>query len=366
MKNKYYFFLLICLFQFGSCKNKVKRKFNNFEITKDLFSHDELSIDFKADTNYLKSEKKTKLFISTLGSDDNSGKSYKEAVLTLYRVHKILMELKPKSDVEIYIDTGVYIGQQVNWSFVNGKKITITGFAKNNKRPIFNGIGKETWFRLDFRNGKNTNLNFRFLEIINYNLGVGLTGDRDNPKKGWNGGNVFYKMSFKNIGSKFSVKKNVGYSAINLVNSRENKIINCVFENIENIEKNGEEGLIHALYFAHYSSNNLVKDCSFLNVSGDPIRVRDESNYNRIIRNFFKNAGITAFFSEWYCSSETTTRNCTKKSGECSSLGNLFLKNKCNNGYAGKKIDLIKLYGNDSLCGKTNFVRLKYSKNKII
>lgn len=348
--------LIFSVYLFG-CAENVSRKFTS--------TMDEIEFD---QNRVISSPKpgEFKLYVSTQGNDQNSGRSNQMPVLTLYRIHKILQDTKPDSDIRIYIDTGVYFGQQLNWTFVNGHHITITGPGKNSKKPIFDGLGKETWFRLDVKSGVSTNIHFQYLEIMNYNLGIGLTGDRDNPKTGWNGKNSFYDLYFHQIGSKYSTKQNAGYSAINLINSRKNKIVNCRFSDVENLNKNGDDKLIHAIYFAHYSSNNIVKNCHFVNNSGDPIRIRDESNNNVIKQNEFLNTGSHAFYSEWYCCSETTSKSCTKSSGECSSFGNIFSGNICDKGYKGREIDLVNLIGNEEFCGKIKVRRLIYKRNKRI
>lgn len=305
-----------------------------------------------------------KVYLKSNGDDSNSGLDFNNAVKTLNRVQEILYELNPHSEVEIHINQGTYLQQEVVWTFSNGKNITFTAIDFSKDRPIFDGKGRETWFLLREEKGINTNLHFRYIKVKNYKLGVYLRGDRCNPENGWNGNNHFYGMYFENIGNKFTIDKKHGVAAIDLVNSRSNSIINCHFVNIINSLPE-EYSHLHAIYLAHYSSNNEILRNRIEKVCGDPIRVRDQSNYNIVKGNKFEKAGLKAFFSDWYCTGDRCSKpnSCITNPWECASYGNEFRDNLCNKNFIGKKPSLFKLYKEDDSCGNLPENRLRTSGN---
>lgn len=327
--------------------------------------------DFKKHTLYkcciinkIKENQTFDLFISTKGSDYNSGKNIYNSIATLKKAQDILKKNKISTNVRIYIDSGRYKNQFIKWDYFNNSNITFLGLVKNHN-PKFDGEGAKIWFNLIKKNGTCSNVTIKNIDVINYKQGIIFNGDRDNPYGGWNGNNKLINLKIKNIGTLHSIDTTYSSSAVCFINSRFNLIKNCIFENIENNKKNKEDILIHALYFAHYSSNNIVEKCNFISISGDPIRVRDESNNNIINKNIFTKTGSHAFFSEWFCCSETTSKKCTKESGECSSFGNQFINNLCYGGYNNKKIQTYNLYGKDSFTKEVHIERLICKRNKI-
>jgi hypothetical protein len=297
-----------------------------------------------------------KIYMSSDGNNLNSGLKSNNSVLTLTKVQELLYGLSPITDIEIHIKQGTYLNQEVVWNFVNGKKITFMAIDTAGGKPLFDGGGKKVWFTLQKKNGVNTNLIFKNIKVRNYRMGVNLSGSKDNPNA-WNGNNHFEGMYFENIGSKHAKGQSPGFAAIKMNNSRNNSVVNSTFMNIENKEK---KGLIHALYLAHYSSNNIVKNNQFINVSGDVIRTRNESNYNIIESNEFTEAGKIAFYSDWYCSSETK-KDCTRL--ERPSYGNVFKNNVCDTGYNSRSIQFVKLNGVEGCCKDLPEKRLKTSGN---
>jgi hypothetical protein len=100
---------------------------------------------------------------------------------------------------------------------------------------------------------------------------------------------------------------------------------------------------MHAVYLAHGSSDNQVTANRFSGVSGDPIRVRDESNRNYVADNVFTTTGSDAFISDWWCDKSQNTA-CTKTSGECPSWENQFRDNEVHCGYGGATISIFKYF----------------------
>lgn len=347
MKKKTIIVILFILFiaGFSSCEKKDKE------------------VEEQNEQNVQPSINSFKIYMSTYGNDINNGLDSNHAVITLNKVQEILFDSLPDRDIEIHIRPGNYYNQIVSWTFTNGKKITFTAKDFTKDRPIFDGQGNETWFKLNTANGSNSNLNFRYIKVQNYKTGISFNGNRDNPSNGWNGNNHLYGMYFYNIGNKFTINKKPSTAAVRMVNSQNNSVINCHFVNIENIDS-GLAGL-HALYIAHYSSHNEIYRNRYENICGVPIKVRDESNYNKIEDNNFIRTGDIAFYQCWYCDPAThlPPDTCTKVGGECPSYGNEFRDNDCNKNYYGNTPNLFKEYGDSTFCGFLPAKRLRTSGN---
>lgn len=299
-----------------------------------------------------------KLYMAPYGNDSKNGLSAANAVKTLSRIQSILKVVKPNADVEVHIAPGIYYGQEVVWTYVHPKKITFTPVNFTKLRPVFDGLGKDKWFRLAVSSGKNTNLYFRYIKVQNYWMAMHLHGNRNNPGSGWNGNNHLYGMYFYRIGSKYSTTNSYSPGMVDLVNSRNNTIVNSHFYYGVNSVPS-QYSAFHALYFAHHSSGNQVLRNRIERISGDPMRIRDLSNYNKIKDNRFIRAGAAAFYSDWYC----TGSACTKPGGECPSYGNEFRNNDCYRGFYNSYISLFKAFGSSSYCGATPAPWLRTSGN---
>jgi len=299
-----------------------------------------------------------KLFVSPSGNDKNDGLSNSVPIITLSRAQDILESYDPNQAIEIHIDQGTYYGQSVIWTYTNGHSITFTPIDFTSERPIFDGGGTlETWFTLNKTNGTASNLRFRYIKVQNYNTAMSFNGNR-NQVSHWNSGNELYGMFFSRIGGRYSTSS-YSTAAIRFVNSRDNSISNNHFVDILN--NSAEASAIHAIYFAHYSSNNIVFKNRFLRVNGDPIKIRDESNFNSISDNRFYSSGNIAFYQGWYCNKKIRD-DCTKASGECPSIGNEFRKNDLYGGYTGA-IKSFNIREDDDYCGLPSTPRLKVSGN---
>jgi hypothetical protein len=262
------------------------------------------------------------------GVDTRSGTSEAQAVKTLGRVQNILQLTQPTDAVEIHIAPGTYLGDQVVWTYYNGHSITFTPKGFSDEIPVFDGQNGGTWFALSVDDGQMTNLRFRHLRVQNYGTAVSFNGNR-NDLDGWNGGNELLEMHFYNIGGSFSTTRST--AAVRLVNSRNNVIADSIFQNIIDPPPATDAAHLHPIYAAHYANNNLIDGNVFINAVGDPIRFRDASNNNRVLRNSFVHTGYFSFYSEWYC--EPSRPDCTKPTPECPSQGNDFRYNTLYDGY---------------------------------
>lgn len=273
------------------------------------------------------------VYMSANGSDKNDGLSTKTPVLTVDRVQKILKTAKPKSNVEVRIKKGVYRGQSVEWNFyVKGRTISFMplDYKYGNSlksiagRPVFTGEGKP-WFISARHGGEggDTKLRFYYLAVTRYsNVGIKISGvlKKENGlikarNKGANN-NIFFGNAFYKMGSKYV--KNQTYGAIDLVNSRHNSIRNNVFQDLVNTGDSLEQSHVHGVYLAHHSNRNTIERNRFVNISGYPVNVRNDSNNNVFKNNRFTGTRFAAF-GEWFAD--------TGGVRECASHGNKFHNN---------------------------------------
>lgn len=294
------------------------------------------------------------IYVSSTGSDRQDGLSESTAIRTLNRANDLLENnYRPTTAVEIVIQPGTYTRQHVEWTFVNGRTITFTPPRTVTSRPVFDGMGGDTWFKLTSSAGKNTRLYFRRLTVRNYWMAIDFLGNREDFDE-WNGGNQIRGMRFERIGGIYGTgSRSYSYAAIRLVNSRGNRILGNVFRNIENTDR--EASYIHAIYAAHASDGNLIQDNKFVAVNGDAVRVRDDSHGNQVNRNTFQHAGKRAAFSDWFC-----TEDCSIGRPECPSQGNQFNDNVVGEGYYGKILPVMT-FGPNAACGELLYKRINES-----
>lgn len=289
------------------------------------------------------------LYMSPVGSDNNSGLSPASPLKTINKVQARLQQLKPTIDTDIeirikYIPNKPYLNQTVIWRHTSNQyNISFMpqdyqyggGYSSIAGRPEFDGNGTNNWF-FDLRefDGR-SNIRFYYLKVSNYAYGgIRFYGDRTNPPlyDGWNSHNSVFGCYFYELGNKKYPGLNLGYAAIDFVNSDHNTITNNHFVKLEN--KTADASHIHGVYLAHNSCDNLIRRNKFYKITGDAVRIRNYSNrndiqYNRIIR-----SGIRAHYS--------TYRN--SEIGECRSWENRFRYNTVSCGYNGKKISLFRYY----------------------
>jgi hypothetical protein len=309
------------------------------------------------------------LYMSARGDDRNPGSS-KEPVLSLARVHEILMQQRPDADVVVKIrsDEGIYWNQSVLWCYYNkGHSIVMESdppetnacFLADDSPP------HEPFFTLSAANGEATNLILRGLTVSNYVTRAILFAGNGEVRSKWNGFNAIENCIFQDIGNARMPERPVAYSAIGLVNSRNNRIVNCSFINIMDhtvagypqrdqrpdnpilgigddyknarAQRGGNPNLpIIGIYVAHHSDSNRVISCRFRRMKGDAIRIRDDSNGNLVSRNVFELTGWHAVISTWYC--RTSMEGCSERlETEAASWGNVFTDNKVNGNWKGGK-----------------------------
>ncbi len=297
------------------------------------------------------------IYLSAHGNDANSGLVQGQPIVSLDKAQEILFSHQPHGPVEIIINAGFYKAQAVNWTYTNGEKIIFRAQNEAGSRPVFDGGKKiETWFTFSKRAGTPGHLEFRHIKVQNYNTAMNFYGNRNDINAG-NSHNTLESMYFYRIGGLFSNEVH-STAAVRFVNSSFNTIINSHFVDILNPNKHAH--LIHAVYMAHHSSGNVVRGNRFLRINGDPIKVRDSSNSNRIESNVFVSTGKWAIFQDWYC--QDGPDNCTKPTAECPSIDNVFRKNHLGMGYYGD-VMTFELWRSHDYCGKEAAPRLRTAQN---
>lgn len=298
------------------------------------------------------------LHVATNGDDANDG-SCDNPVYSLHRCQDIIKNDNPTENVEVRIGLGTYTyNETVVWDhYVDDQTIS---FAPENytleeggwtDRPLFDGQGMNDWW-FDAQPASNAvessgRLRFYYLEVHNYMNGLRFRGDTVTnlcgrrspvPDEGVDN-NRLYGMMFQYIGSTYASgdPDDFGFAAVDLVNSSNNQMTNIFARNLENDAPH--ESHIHSVYFAHGSSDNLWKNVVNKDVSGDPIRVRNVSNDNRIEDNDFTTSGRNGFYSEWFVTEDYVANNYPYHL-ESVSLGNEFYYNTLNSGYDGGYLDV--------------------------
>jgi hypothetical protein len=294
------------------------------------------------------------LYVSPFGSDMyGDGRCRESPLATISGAQTKLQGYLPtiNQHVEIrflYVPNIPYLGQSVVWTHTS-PSYTISfmpsdyhygmGITDIAGRPVFDGGGSTDWFfQLNSTKGQPTNLRFYYLRIQGYVPGaIYLRGDPNDWQK-WNGYNLVYGCYFYNLGNKQDEDAHYGFAAVELKNSDYNTIRNNFFKNLVNVPggPDGNEKYIHGVYLLNNSGNNVIQNNNFSYISGDPIKVRDYSNYNKIYSNSFVRTGHQAFLLDAPKNGNPT---------ECNSWRNEFRYNttlSC--GYHGQAIRDFKSY----------------------
>jgi len=243
------------------------------------------------------------IYLSVEGCDSNIGTNIEEPIRTLSRAYEIV-DFKRGLDHIIYVRGGIYYGESIIWRTEDSERrkispeFCLTIAAYGDEKPIFEGVGHSVFIDLRSDNGECTNVTIKGLTIRHYvNYGIRFYGDKKN-RPGWNGCNTIIENTFEEIGNLYNTDYCIGcqgFGAIDLVNSDRNIIRDNIFVNSEDTEKDAAH--MHAVYFAHNSSENQVFDNYVSITSGDPFRVRDASNNNNIHNNYVDRSGKYGFIS---------------------------------------------------------------------
>ena len=221
------------------------------------------------------------------------------------------------SSVKFLIHEGTYNKQAAVLRPKQGVHYEFTSASDGDPLPNFDGgLEQLTWLKVLSAHGAGSSVYIYKLKIRNYITAISIEGDREDPTK-YNAHNKIFKMQFDNIGQT-SLGLPPSTAVVRLVNSRNNEIFDNEFTDIKNIESCG---LLHSVYLAHHSSDNLIKGNNFTNLCGSPIRVRDDSNNNNALHNKFNNIRNDKLMDQWFCDKSLRT-DCTKSNPELRSHSN--------------------------------------------
>ena len=312
------------------------------------------------------------LYLSPTGSDSNNGLSPQSPLKTLDGAQSVLVAANPNMDVEVRIAAGTYVATAApkRWEFyIPGHSISFmpatyqygvkTAWAQE---PIFHGPDTAAWwFQAELPAGDpggDTNLHFYDLVVEHYSAGgMNIAGPMTTnsngiavPASAGLNHNVINGLLFRDGGS-VAVPAHYGWGGLDFTNSSNNTIINSQFRRLEN--SGSHSGQMHGVYLAHFSSNNEVYNNVFQDISSDPVRVRNQSNFNSVHDNTFQRTGSLGYFSDWFCDTGCVADN-PGHTRECASHANDFANNVLDRGYNGGSISTFAYYqGGSTYAGGT-------------
>jgi hypothetical protein len=279
------------------------------------------------------------LYVSPAGNDSNSGTSTASPLASLAGAQsKIVIPMT--KDYRIYVRGGTYHGHATRWWKTNAnRRIHILAFP--GETPIFDGnLSGETksrrarFFDLDPVTGSPvTNITLSGLSVRNYvhhgirlgtTKGVPNTCNRilgnqvDNIGDAWGechdvgSGNVINAtgcVGLPNPTNNADIAAGdlscecapgtclcKGYGALDLVSSSKNVLSRNVSRDL--INHADTRGLIHGVYAAHASTDNLIQENYIRNCRGTPIKFRDASSNNHVIANYVESSGEGYFLTD--------------------------------------------------------------------
>lgn len=268
------------------------------------------------------------IYMAKAGADTNDGSSEAKAVATLATAARIAEARSTASGeaMTILVGPGIYRNQTLQLTGDMTAPLTIAGTSSDKMAyPAFYGSGTGTWLRYAGHSGRSSGLTVRNLRIVGYATAISLDGNR-NAANGYNSGTSIVDNIFVRIGTDATKGNGKSTAAIRFVNSRGNTVQGNWFKTIRNTPVSGC-GLLHSVYVAHASSSNRITGNTFEDFCGSAIKLRDRSNDNVIENNRFQKSDADAAIDEWYCD-QSRNAECTKKTGECPSTGNIARNNR--------------------------------------
>lgn len=194
--------------------------------------------------------------------------------------------------------------------------------------PSFAGDGRGIWLRIEANCTDCRRLTISGMRISDYVTAIHIPGQSLERAGGASNvsitNNIFERIGGRAPGSRPST------AVIRLVGSSRNLISGNTFLDIQN-ESHCE--LLHAIYLAHGSSDNVIHDNIFGNSCAIAIKVRDGSNRSLIVDNKFEDQSDPRVFQDWFCDPARRRRlgGCRTPEGECPSYGNTFWNNTIEN-----------------------------------
>lgn len=280
------------------------------------------------------------LFVGPDGKSTNSGLSKNDPLPDLTSAWTQALAGKwPVTHLEIRVLPGTYIGQTVRLS-TDGRMPQLVIRREGEERPVFDGAGSPgTWLSISANKHPISHISISGLMVTGYATAISLNGSRKVDQLAVTDVTLRDNI-FDTIGQFAPTQEKPSTAAVRLVNADRVQIINNRFVHIRNRQ---HCALIHAVYLAHGSTNNLIEGNYFEDVCGDAIRTRDASNNNRIVGNTFVDAWDVAPISDWFCDSRVR-KDCTKETPECPSFANEVANNRIEARRLGRP-ELFKAYG---------------------
>jgi hypothetical protein len=240
------------------------------------------------------------LWVSSTGNNDNDGLSPATPLRSLQRANDLLCRhtllrrcAGIGKTVKVNIAAGTYPSASTVWSYSDPTYATqIIG-----QGVVMDGRFATEWGLHIAPKNSRSNIQVFHIKWTRYLRGGMTIGGGDN--------NRIYHNTFYRIGSYYSKRPEIrAYAGIYLIDSKYNSLEKSVFVSILNAGTGyGNE---HGVYIVR-STNNQVTGNTFSNVGGDPIRVRDAANHNRISGNAFINSGALGYIGDWRCLRTTIT-----------------------------------------------------------
>lgn len=214
--------------------------------------------------------------LSTSGSDAGDGTAA-EPVRTLTRAAALLAGTETER-ATVWIEPGTYHEPAVvAWNRVPQESVTLRSTSPD-RRPVFDGSEATGSFHYWMNTAGGPRLVVEGLQVRNYRTG-GIRMDTD--------GNVVRDVVFEQLGNAH-VPDGPGYAALHLLGSSGNEISDTVFRDLENVDC---PGCMHGVYAANGSSDNRVTGSVFDRITGDPVRLRNDTHRNVFTHNTFSESG---------------------------------------------------------------------------
>ena len=254
------------------------------------------------------------IWIAPNGSDARATSSQQYPVATLLRAQEILELENHDGLAVVYVEGGNYDEWGTTWSYQSEHRTIIKAYDGT---PTFSGDGAKNQYGLliepDPGQPNDMNLSVEGLRWVDSTNGIRVSGAFNVRLE---------RLTFERIGTQHSATGN-GYAALSLSGTQGTRVIEARFRDIENAEP--RESYIHAIYMSGETHGTQVIDSRFFNISGDPIRVRDGSNWNRVEGGSFTRTGKYAILSAWH----------NPGAGESPSAGNTLRNSDTGSDYAG-------------------------------
>lgn len=209
--------------------------------------------------------------------DDAATGGPDDPVRSLARAERLLRGIDSTSATIVITPGTYYEDSVVSWNAVPQEELVLRSTSET-ERPVFDGSQATGGLHYWMNTAGGPRLDVRGLLVRNYRTG-GIRLDTD--------GNRVHDTIFERLGNQH-VPDGPGYSALHLLGSSHNTFSDNVFRDLENSDC---PGCIHAVYAANGSSDNRVVDNEIARVTGDPVRLRNDTHRNVIEGNTFSRSG---------------------------------------------------------------------------